>query len=387
MKLRKKITILGPISNTGGRAVEAREIYNSLSPFYNVSILSTEPFSSDITSNSPLFGTKYRSIDNILYNSHKDIRIISTISWLKNSFQGQPELYINSKANKKIANLINRKKSVLSDSIEKSDLIFLLMQIESEYLKDIIEYSISNNIPIIFRPTGEITGIPGHLVHLLPHIDKIICHSSKNFLLLKAFSKKFSIIDQNAFEEEKLIQLPLVINKPLTFGFLGRFSTEKGGIELANFFSKRSEKFIFGGDGPDKKKILQIIENSNNCQYIGKILPDQVDEFMKKIDVLIIGSKYTETGPYTGIEAMAAGKIIFSTKVGAMEDRLESTANNFWFDIDNPDTLLELVERVNKLTDKELLHICTKNRIKYCNNYGRSKISNSYLKACKLLLK
>lgn len=379
--------IVGPISNTGGRAVEAREIFNALNPYYNVSILSTERFDSEITSTSPLLNTNYKSVDKILYNSYWIIRIISYMSWLKNFFKGLPTQYVNSKANKKIADLINRKKSIISESIKRSDLIFILMQIESNYLKEIIEYGNSKNIPIIFRPTGEIIQIPSHIIYLLPYIDKIICHSFKNVESLKALSKNFTIIDQNAFEEEKLTKLPLVIKKPLVFGFLGRFSSEKGGIELASFFSKRTDKFLIAGDGPDKEMILKIIENSNYCQYLGKIQPDQIDGFMKKIDILIISSKFTETGPYTGIEAMAAGKIIFSTKVGAMEDRLAVTSNNFWFDVNDQKTLAKLIDRVNQLTEKELQHICITNRIRYCKKYSRTEISKSYLLECKNLLK
>ncbi|MBO2544277.1 glycosyltransferase [Salegentibacter sp. BDJ18] len=385
--IQKKVTIIGPIAYTGGRAVEAREIFEALCQYYRVSILSTESYNSVITPNSPLIGTDYQFLDKIILDSNNNIKFLSYLSWIKNFFKGRPEQYLNSKVNKKLAGLINKRKSVISQTVENADMIFLLMQINSEYLKEIINYSKANNTPIIFRPTGKIAVIPEKIKSSLPHINKFICHSPKNTIQLKPFKKNFSIIDQNAFQEDKLVHLPITINKPLTFGFLGRFSSEKGGIELADFFSSRTEKFIMAGDGPDKEKILKTIESSNSCEYYGAILVDQIDEFMERIDILVIPSNDRETGPYTGIEAMAAGKIIFSTKVGAMEDRLKDTANDFWFDVNNLNSLSKLIERVNQFSNEELLNISRINRDKYSKNYRRAIISNSYLEECKKLLK
>ena len=60
-----------------------------------------------------------------------------------------------------------------------------------------------------------------------------------------------------------------------------------------------------------------------------------------------------------GLEAMAAGKIIISTDVGAMKDRLLGTKNDFWFDLNTIDELNQIFEKLNTL---ELEIIACSNR-------------------------
>jgi len=93
---------------------------------------------------------------------------------------------------------------------------------------------------------------------------------------------------------------------------------------------------------------------------------------------LVIPS-HEEAGPLVGIEAMAAGKLIFSTKVGAMAQRLYNTENDFWFDINKEQSFLQLIERVKNIKPEGIKVIREKNRKIYLENYSIEKISNEYL--------
>ena len=197
----------------------------------------------------------------------------------------------------------------------------------------------------------------------LNKVTKFIHHSEKNASNLNAiYNLPYAIIDQCAIEDSKLLPLSIAKTKPLRFGFLGRLSIEKGIIELVDFFSNQSEyQLIVAGNGP---LLNQIIDNKN-IEYIGQIEPQRLNVFFEKIDVLIISS-HEESGPLVGLEAMAAGKIIVSTNVGAMKDRLLDTNNNFWFELNNISELKNIFEKLNTL---ELETIANSNREKYLKEY------------------
>jgi glycosyltransferase involved in cell wall biosynthesis len=138
------------------------------------------------------------------------------------------------------------------------------------------------------------------------------------------------------------------------------------------------------GDGEQKADVLRKIENVNTIRYLGVLNNEDLEMFFEKIDVLIIPSK-EETGPLVGLEAMAAGKIILSTKVGAMMERLENTENQFWFE----NTEASFVREINKLSvlsEKQLSKIKTKNRERYLERYSKEVISSSYLELVNKLI-
>lgn len=113
-------------------------------------------------------------------------------------------------------------------------------------------------------------------------------------------------------------------------------------------------------------------------QYTGEISTDQLSDFFNKIDGLIIPS-FEEAGPLVGIEAMAAGKIILSTKVGAMMERLDQTPNQFWFDINNQDSLLKEVSIIENKSQDQILNIREQVRNRYIDYYSEKKIANNYV--------
>jgi glycosyltransferase involved in cell wall biosynthesis len=83
---------------------------------------------------------------------------------------------------------------------------------------------------------------------------------------------------------------------------------------------------------------------------------------------------------------MAAGKLIFSTKVGAMVERLYKTENDFWFDINKEQSFLQLLERLKNIEPEEIKAIREINRKFYLESYSIEKISNEYLSVFDKLL-
>ena len=88
---------------------------------------------------------------------------------------------------------------------------------------------------------------------------------------------------------------------------------------------------------------------------------------------------FQEAGPLVGVEAMAAGKIIVSTKVGAMMDRLDKTDNQFWFKIEDQASLVQTISEIEKLKEGTLAGIRHELRTVYKNKYSRKTIGQNYL--------
>ena len=374
---KKRILIIGPIASSGGRTVEVNHVAKALHEKYEVQIISTEYVKENSFYNFHS-RTAPTSIDQILFKKYLLLRIAASLSHWKNKTAVEPHGYTNNIFSKKFLDYEQKRKKLLFEVIENSDLVILTIQLYSLFSKTIIERCHLKKIPCLVRITGTVQVDANHLDYL-KKVSLFLHHSKTNAMRLKKYlGVPYQIIDQSALEEQSLLSLPLEKKFPLTFGFLGRFSQEKGALELSEYFAKSRDKFLMAGNGPLKEKILGNIDGNKNCQYLGYILPYQKKDFFENIDVLIISS-YEEAGPYTGLEAMAAGKIIISTKVGAMKERMRSTDNNFWFDINDLSTLDQAVSRLQRLNEESLILISQKLRSKYKKFYSEETVSKLYL--------
>ena len=131
------------------------------------------------------------------------------------------------------------------------------------------------------------------------------------------------------------------------------------------------------GDG-DNLENVKSISNSDKIFFYGHLENNELLNKISNHDCLIISS-FEESGPYTALEAMANSKIILSTKVGAMNERLEGTPYSWEF---NPNSLDSLVSRILELREYNeeklaLIQSYMLNRYKY--NYSSEEIRNKYI--------
>lgn len=374
----KKILIVGAISDFGGREIEVKNIINALSEKYNVRLFSTVP----MTKESIVFTGKYfewNTIHKKLNNSHLVLRTLSYISKVVNKSNLPSYLLVDNKISRLFFNFKYRNVKNLQDEVDNADAVLFCGVLDGSFLNEITEYCAKTKKPILFRTTGTITIIPDNVGEILSLFSFIIVHSKINSIPLRNFtSDNIKIIDQTTLQERDLLNLPLEKTTNLKFGYLGRFSAEKGILELIDGFQECKRELIIGGKGP----FLQMIEEKCNenpfLQYVGEISADKISDFFARIDCLIIPS-FEDAGPLVGIEAMAAGKIILSTKVGAMMERLNQTTNQFWFDINNKDSLLKEISIIANKSEEEILNIRENLRDRYLNAYSEKTISNQYM--------
>ncbi|MCF6279733.1 MAG: glycosyltransferase [Flavobacteriaceae bacterium] len=376
--MKKKIVILGPITDVGGREVEVNIIAKALMNDYDVSILSTTYITNKSAALKDINGLEWTSIQEILYEKNVFIKTLSTFSKLYKKGKDKNYNYISNRIVKKFFELNNLYLDILKKELSKVDLVILPVQLTTKFLAEIIDFCDANKIKCVVRTTGTIGKIGKNISAFLKKIDLFVHHSNANAKNInRQIDLPYELVDQCTLNEEKLLDIPLNKNKPLIFGFIGRLSEEKGVIPLVDYFMESNNKLIIAGDGQQKEVILKKTERNPQIHYIGLLESNSISVFFKKIDVLIISS-LEESGPLVGIEAMAAGKIIISTDVGAMKNRLKDTKNDFWFDIKNTTTLDEVILRINALSSNDLYQISESVRKTYLENYSVEKIKNEY---------
>lgn len=374
--MKKKILIFGLIDDFGGREIEVKNIIVALSQKYDVRVVSLLL----MTKNSVAVNNLNCNATNIykeLYDSSLILKGLSRFSKIYNNSKLPSYSQIENSLSRKLFNLFNKKVTLLEKEIDESDAILYCGILDLHLLNNVLNYCKKVNKPIILRTTGEIHRVDKLLENSLSIASSILVHSINNTKILNEITpENIKVIDQTTLLETELLKIPIDIKKQLVFGYIGRFSKEKGVVELLNVFKNNDLQIIVAGSGDLEMDVLDLIEDKNN--FLGELSPEKLDLFFKKIDILIIPS-HEESGPLVAIEAMAAGKLIFSTKVGAMMERLSITENDFWFDINNEKSFLELLRRLKNINAEEIKSIREKNRKVYLENYSINELSNKYL--------
>ncbi len=135
---------------------------------------------------------------------------------------------------------------------------------------------------------------------------------------------------------------------------------------------RRDVHFFIIGDGPNRPKVLQLIQESElQGQFLSFIgHRDDLNEILPGLDIVCIVSEYQECLSLVAIQAMAAGVIVVSNMIGSMDELIEDgytglfyypldadcLANKILNLIDNKDKMKKIVEQArNKV--KEYFHI------------------------------
>lgn len=385
----KKALIIGPLGDEGGREIEAGFIASALSDDFKISVFST----ANITAASQLYHYPFKgevtSLKEAIYKNYFSVRPATLLSYLKNGRHFPVHYYVNNKFNT-VNGYRFKELEQLRRIIRKVDVVFIIAHLFSMRTKEVIEIASEAKKPIIFRTTGLIEErkiFPGYLENVTYYLH----HSQKNANRLHDYIKNqnYAIVDQAAPNEELLLQIPPVNREPTNFAAIGRFSSEKNFHYLISEFKKccrKSDKLYLIGEGELQASLIKEKGDCDNILFLGQMKSKEIAIFFGAIDCLIIPSRH-EAGPLVGVEAMAAARIILSSQVGAMPERLKSIKNNFWFDPDKSGSLEKEILRVKKLSIEEARQITGANREKYLGFYLKEIISRLYIKTVNQVLK
>lgn len=147
-------------------------------------------------------------------------------------------------------------------------------------------------------------------------------------------------------------------DRPLTIGYVGRLSVEKGVIHFVHSINNIHKqcpdaKFVIAGAGPLEKEIKQYIKENNLndfVQTIDWVNHDDLPNLYNKLKLIILPS-YTEGLPNVMLEAMACGVPVIATRVGAIVEVIADGKTGFLLDNNTPGHISEKVVETLKRSD------------------------------------
>ena len=386
--MKKKILIIGPFEDYGGREIDTAFIASSLIQEFDVSICSTGNISKKSQIFTSLSKVKVTSLKKKLYEKEYLLRPATVLSYLKNKKVEPVYFYVNNRFNSYLS--FNQKEvKQLRSLIKIFDVIFLRAHLFTLRTKKIIELASEYKVKVIFRTTGEIERKKSWPQYFTK-VDLFIHHSDYNaHNLHSSLPAKYWVIDQSALQEEKLLSLNFLKNPIKNFAVVGRLSPEKNILNLVSFFkmcSSPGDNLFIVGDGEERSIIEQEVAGWKNIYMLGQLSSSDTAELFRRIDCLVISS-LSEGGPLVGIEAMAAARIIFSTRVGAMSTRLKDTRNNFWFEAKNYNSFKTGFLKLKNLELELIERISVSNRNIYLKHHSKMVVSEKYSNAVQEVLK
>lgn len=373
--MKEKILIIGPISESGGREINSIFFIEQFEKKYHTSVFSTIPVSSQSIVDKYL-GSKIMMSFERLALQILLIKLFATLIKWKNKSNIEDVFLVKNRISKFFYNFDRLYLEILYKIVNEQDVVFYSGLLTDKWLHHISKICNKQNKRLIIRVTGSVKEQSDF--SNLSKSDKIVVHSRENLNELKRLGfTNINCIEQSSRLELKLLKNDVAFKSPLRFGYLGRMSHEKGLGHLIQAFIKNQLKVLIAGSGPLEKEVLNYSSRYSNIKMVGYVPYNNVPEFLEKIDVLVIASQH-EGGPLVGIEAMAAGKIVISTPVGAMTQRL----NNLDEDLLIPDfSEKELSATIKKFLDKpesEIQLLSNKMRTYYITHASNAVVMNQY---------
>jgi len=376
--MKQNLLIIGPIGDIGGRELETGFIANTLNKDYNVNIISTANY----TSKSQIFDfvskAQIVNLNQLVFNQNLWFKLLAVFSHLKSSKKGTVLDYASNSLAKKTG-YRNYALRQIKKKIDNADAVIVCAQISSNYINEVIEYASSKQKPTLFRTTSTIKHSDVNHKEWLEKVTLFTHHSLSNANRLAFLDNhNYWLIDQCTFKEADMLKIEHA-NKFRSLLYIGRLSSEKGISELVGFFKNNQTdlnlKII--GDGQLYNELKNECSQLKNVELLGFLNQDEILDYIYQSDTIIIPS-HEESGPLVGLEAMVSARLVISTNVGAMPDRLSGCKNQFWFDINNLNTLENLLKEVKDLDSSKIEEITIENRKRYIEKYKKDVIESQY---------
>lgn len=380
--MRKKILIFGPIGDVGGRELETGFIASTLSEKYSVDVISSRN-PSKLSQILFFKGFHLASLNGIIFKKNLPIKFcLKILSFFKKTYKYNAS-NVSNPFIKSFFNLELKKKKILENNVKNVDIIFICAQVTSPYVEYVINFAKNYNKKVIFRTTGYIE--KGFDIYYLKYINLFIHHSKINASQLRNFYN-YKIIDQCSFNESNLLNIPIVKEEVHNFMTVSRIDKTKNIDVVINAFIQSkdtNDRLYIVGSGPYLEE-LKSKTNDKRIIFTGFIPNNELQKIFTICQCFIVSYYKLEAGPITGIEAMASGKIIISSKTGAMPERLLAK-DMFWHN-NQEDNLFELIQKVKQLDYQEIAKISKSNRERYMEAYSEKNIQKEYLKVVDSLI-
>ena len=153
--------------------------------------------------------------------------------------------------------------------------------------------------------------------------------------------------------------------------YIGRITKEKGIFNLIEAFSNiENKKLYIAGEGPEKEKVKQYIEDNklnDKIILLGFLNGEEVKEKIRKCAFVVVPSIWYENCPYSILETLALGKPIIGANIAGIPELVKDNETGMLFS-----NREELYEKMKELFEKrELTEMLGRN----AKNFAKRELS------------
>ncbi len=190
---------------------------------------------------------------------------------------------------------------------------------------------------------------------------KIVIYSQNmiNECNLMEFKDKTVIAREHFVDNQEFTEIIQFDSRPNVIGFVGRFSPEKGVLNLLEairLHGSDDKHYLFIGDGPqliELKKRIAEYHLGDKITLTGWVKHENLVHYLNKMKILIIPS-YSEGLPNVMVESMSCGTPVLANSVGSIPDHIRDGDNGFLMENNDPLTICTNLDRVLTRNDLEL---------------------------------
>ena len=134
--------------------------------------------------------------------------------------------------------------------------------------------------------------------------------------------------------------------------YFGRLSEEKGVRTLLAAAKETGCKLYVLGAGPMEVELKEFAKDMPNVEFMGFQTGKALEGFVKNSRCVVLPSEWYENGPYSAMEAMAAGKPLIVSGNGGLPELVDEGENGYVYHGGTAE-LAESIRKMLALTDEE----------------------------------
>lgn len=201
------------------------------------------------------------------------------------------------------------------------------------------------------RIPGRVGTLLGTCDRVARHVDELLeaCQLAEQVVVVAEWLRKALLI--NGVPPGKIVLCrhgvdcaehgprPPRVAGPLRIGFLGRWDRVKGIdtiVAAVHALPDTTEVELLihaltqGDEGAAYQREVAALANGDpRIHFLPPLPPEQVSEFLRRIDVLAVPSRGLETGPLVALEALAAGTPVLGSALGGLKEWIVDGVNGW----------------------------------------------------------
>jgi glycosyltransferase involved in cell wall biosynthesis len=166
------------------------------------------------------------------------------------------------------------------------------------------------------------------------------------------FQRSESDVIGNVVNAERFERTPRKEGTPLTVGYFGQVSSNKGVMMLVNTIQQLDfsivKKLVICGIGDQFEEIKELAKTDSRIVLKGKVSQEEVYQQMANVDVTVVPSKWAEPFGRVIIESYQQGTPVLATAVGGIPELIPE--KDMLFERENIEELKGKLTAIQKMS-------------------------------------